>query len=713
MQTPGKSVQDKLEDLKTKVKSFADYFKENFKRFNDYKEFVFVDSLTQDDIDSLNEYDKPTLRFNILEAFISRLRGEFAVLNPQIDLKPKDSNVPSSLIDVITNIIRGILYQSESDNVDNEVYKDILGGGFCILKIYTEYANENSYDQVIKIGNVFDPTLCGFDPYARSPHKGDGKYCFELIPLKEDEFKDLYPQVNIETLNFTNPTQYGLTWAFKTDTQEKVIYVCDFYLKNQKRVMKHLLSNGQVVTNEEYSNIEQSILESTEPMVSPKKIKSEMRTVTKIVRYRFIETTVLEYVETDYDHLPLIFFDGNSVTINNKQVTRPYIYNAKDAQRAKNVSANSFFDEITNLRRTTIMTPIRALPDKPEFLMPYLEPQKAYSSYVYNDMDDNGSPVNSPQVFPRTPIPPELFQAFSTLDQTIQTILGSYDAQIGIQNNNISGKAIIAAATQSNAAAKPYIVNYIASMNQVAKILLHMIPKFYTTPRTIPVIDKLGKRHYQVINDPSNPQSVSMVYDPNIFDLYVEEGASFENQKKQSLELLNQMAQSNQGIGQLLSQPQGINILLDNLDINGADQLKELNEKMQQKQQQQQQQIQQQQQNMPPLPNPEMISIQMKQQEMQQIAQKNQLDAQIKMTELQLKKDAQNLDKIKSQHQIMMDYLQLASERERAQAEVQKAQDEVDKSAAELRLKQVNQAFDHYSFLVNKFHDLSKEEKYE
>jgi hypothetical protein len=73
-----------------------------------------------------------------------------------------------------------------------QFYKDELSGGYSVAKVYTDYANEKSFDQNIYIERVFDPTLTGFDPLARDSHKGDGRYAYELFPKSKGEAEELY-----------------------------------------------------------------------------------------------------------------------------------------------------------------------------------------------------------------------------------------------------------------------------------------------------------------------------------------------------------------------------------------------------------------------------------------------------------------------------------------------------------------------------------------
>lgn len=157
---------------------------------------VFKTAFTNDDIQKLSTLSKPALEFNILEAMISRLRGEFAKQEPSIELRAADG-VPIDQIDedfektmkVIEDYIREIMATSTNDNMEYNIFSDLLGGGFSAAKVYTEYANELSFEQVIKMERVFDPKLVGFDPCARTSHKGDGDYCYEISPWKKEDFE--------------------------------------------------------------------------------------------------------------------------------------------------------------------------------------------------------------------------------------------------------------------------------------------------------------------------------------------------------------------------------------------------------------------------------------------------------------------------------------------------------------------------------------------
>ena len=80
-------------------------------------------------------------------------------------------------------------------------------------------------------------------------------------------------------------------------------------------------------------------------------------------------------------------------------------------------------------------------------------------------------PISNPiREVQRVPAPPEIVQAFTGADSLMEQILGSYDASLGINNNQLSGVAIVEGATQSNSAAMPYVVGFMQGLQRASQI---------------------------------------------------------------------------------------------------------------------------------------------------------------------------------------------------------------------------------------------------
>ena len=75
-----------LAAIKKDIENSWKYFQDNYKRYEDLYKFVFKTALSDADKDKLAMLGKPPIEFPILEAYISRLRGEFSKQQPQIDV---------------------------------------------------------------------------------------------------------------------------------------------------------------------------------------------------------------------------------------------------------------------------------------------------------------------------------------------------------------------------------------------------------------------------------------------------------------------------------------------------------------------------------------------------------------------------------------------------------------------------------------------------
>jgi hypothetical protein len=671
-----KKHQEKLEELKKCIEISYDYNRENADRWYEFQKFVFLTSLSENDRDILDDLQKPQIEFNILEAYISRLCGEFSKQQPSIEAyEIGDSTLNPKTIEVIEGYFRNMEYESRHNGTANKTYRDQLSGGYSVAKVWVEYANSHSFEPVIKWDRVFDPTLCGFDPIAVLPHKGDGRYSFECFPKPREWVEKKY-NVNLDGLKYTrNPTEqkkdaYGnsksvgsFNWSYKT-SKESIVMVCDLYKKESKSVKIHQLVGGKVVTDDEYNELLKNWEQFGQP---PAIIQSRTTQKDVIMKYVFVEDQLLtKPIETNFAFLPHVFFDGNSVLLRDTengevtQYTRPYIYQAIGAQRLKNFAGQSLGSELENLVQHKFMVPVEAIPN--EYKEAYTTTQVP-NVLLYNQFKDNDPNVrlDPPREIQRPPIPAEIAGAFAGADSVVQGILGSYDASLGINNNQLSGVAIVEGATQSNAAAMPYVVNYLAGLGQIARIVIDLIPKYVVTPSTIPVIGKDGKRSYQRVNEQGQPM---LNYNSENLNIKVEAGVNFEIQKDKNLRMLREIMQISPVFAQFIGS-QGLPILLDNIDIKGADQLKALAEKYVQQQQSQ-----------PPQPNPEMIKAQTAQQKVMQDGQIAQENLQIKKGELAL--DMAKVDNARIQAMAAAGDDQISRDLEQQKVDAEKARSAVD-----------------------------------
>jgi hypothetical protein len=383
----------RLKDIKEAVEQSQQYFADNVKRYHDFMRFVFKTSMTNQEENTLRDLGKPTIEFNILEAYISRLRGEFSKQQPSLKVRAADG-IPLSMLNqdftetlnVVEAHLRAIFFDAANDKLEYNVYSDLLAGGFSVMEVYTDYVSEMSFEQNIYVDRVFDPTLTGFDPLARESHKGDGKYCFQLYPKTKSQFEEEYGSELTERMSFTRNLG-GFGWSYKSE-YEDIVLICDYYEKVRKKEKIVKLSNGYTATVKQYEKFierweaEGNIAQPPIPVGEPR-----WTFIEQIVRYRLCENEILDYKMTDYKQLPLIFVDGNSVNLTesstSQQMTRPYVYHAKGIQRLKNFAGQQLGNEVENTTQNRWIVSYESIPTDPVHQNSYKDPQKA-DVLVYN-----------------------------------------------------------------------------------------------------------------------------------------------------------------------------------------------------------------------------------------------------------------------------------------------------------------------------------------
>lgn len=582
---------DKLEMIKARVEQTYKYMQPNYDRYHKFMRFVYDTALTSDDVSKLIILKKPNIEFNILEAYINRRIGEFAEHEPSLQVRAADGlsskQIDQELIDtmeVVEGHIREIIDSSSNDGLITNFYKDTMGGGFSVAEVYTDYVSDLSFEQCIKVERVFDPTLCGFDPLARKSHKGDGQYCFKIVPRTKEDFEAEYGEGATRGLTFSRDVNVdSFNWSYLNEQQSKynkVLLECWFYQKECKREKIAKLSNGSVILKRHYEQLLDYWVNVAQKIEQPPQIIEERWSeIESIHLYKMIENRVLEHKLTNYKYLPLVFIDGNSATIKRSrgdssyQMTRPYVYAAEGVQRLKNFAGQSIASELETLVQHKFMVSIESIPE--DYVDAYTNPQQA-QVLAYNAFFEKNPnmPLPPPQVIQRTDTPSIVQATFEGTDRTTQAILGSYDAQQGIVGDRASGRAIERGGMQSDAASQPYLESLIKGLNRIGQILVDLIPKYYVTPRSIPIKKSNGLRDFKVINDPTHPDSMNLNYDSNSLQIKIEAGVNSSMQKRYALEQMARLMEVAPGFAEVMNSV-GVDIMVDNLDIKGAEQLKE------------------------------------------------------------------------------------------------------------------------------------------
>lgn len=609
------SKEEKLKKMVANVDSFREYFKENVRRYHYQRKFLYKSAIEDSERAVLAKTNKPPLEFNVSEAYISRKLGEFSKQEPSITTSAIEGMpVDEKQLEFVGDHLRYQIACESARGWQYNTFDQTLSGGFSAWKIWTEYSSSLSFEQIIKFGLVFDPTMIGFDVLAQHSTKCDGSYCYELFPKTKDELEEMGLDVrNVKEV----PTNTGYNWTYR-NLKDTYILVCDYYEKLKKRMNILLLPDKVVMREKEYNQMKKDWEEQGRIEQLPRVLATRRTDEIYVKRYQFTQNSLISEEDTDFEFLPIIFVDGNSKLIKDsndspvEQVTRGYTYNLMGAQRLKNFSGQALAGELQNIVQHKWVVAKEAIPAQYEDA--YIDAQVA-SVLVYNHLynDDPNIVLPPPREVARTPIPPIIVETFQLMDNLSQMIMGSFDSSRELGSNQLSGVAIGKREMQSNTASLPHNVKYMEAMTQLGKCYSSLLPKIIKTPRTMPVLSADNRKGYVNIAPDEkgavHPDTIYINYEPSAIDVRIEAGIDFAIQKSQAIGEMIMMAKEMPVFNAFMNE-KGLSLLVDNMDIKGAEQLREMSLEYMQEIEQKKQEASKQ-------PSPEQIQMQLTQKKME------------------------------------------------------------------------------------------------
>lgn len=680
------------ETIKKEIERATNCAKRNNQRYMKFQKMVYETGISATDEATLRAFKKPVIEFNILGAPIARLCGEFSKQEPDIYIHPSAGlDHHPAMMGVLDGHFRHILYDAQKHGVQYGAHKNQLAGGFGVFRVEVDYENPRSFKQVIKLRQEADPTLVYFDPLAEEVTKCDAKFCGKIIHMTLEDFKADYPKVDTDSIDFRRSLDNSFSWSYKTD-QGNVMAVCEHYkFKDIKKTLVKL-PNGMTMLKDKYNDYKTRWESEGRVSQFPVIVEERPTLLKRVCRYTVIGTQIIAYDETEFSYLPFVFIDNDSALLKDNemsmmtQFTKPYVYPAEGVQRLMNFCGQVIANDFENMVMHRFKVAEESLPTEEAYLEAYKNIQMPATLVykAYNDQDPN-QPLPPPQEIARVPLPPEVIAIFGSSMQTLQNILGTYDASLGINDNQLSGVAIVEGATQSNAAAMPSIVNYMQAMTQVGIVIFDLIPKIFITPQTVPIVSKEGE--YGFFDIPEGKPFFN--YEDGDLSVRVEAGVNFAIAKNQALKQIITMMEALPAFGEFI-QAKAMDVVLDNMEFRGVDIIKERYKEWQKELEEN------------PKPSPQEMEMQIQQQKLQLEeenlkvkTQENKLKAVADIGGLLVDKQKADNDRLNSLVKMGASYEELEAAKVRAEAEEDRARADLEIALDEIQLKREDQQHRH------------------
>lgn len=677
--------------IKKNIEEGYSYDLDNYKTYNEWRSYVYNSTLDEGKRTVLRALNRPIIEFNSSEVYLSKMVGEWAQHEPSINVSRAEGapQIPLEVVHFLDGYCRHLLNEGNKNYFSTDVYEEMISGGYSVAKVYTDYEHEMSMRQRIFFEKCYDPTLCYADPMARARHRGDGNFCGELYPMAIEDFVAQFEldSERVSSLLRTTDNMGPFRWTYKSSQQQTYVLVACHYYKKKKKIKIVELSNGEIMPLTVYNKkIKEwdNILNPYRIEVPPSIIGKPRTTVIDEVYQVYLwKHGILKERKTNYSFLPLVWFDGNSKILSKQPQggdsylkCRPVLYQARGIQDLKNCAGQTLANCLENMVQHKWKVKKEAIPQEENYLKALINPQY-FSVLVVNAFKDNNpdQPIPDPisEVIP-TPAPPEVMNTFAAADQMMQAILGGFSSNLGKDDVDLSGKAIIEIQSAGNSSVMPYVANFLMSLTQVFTIVLDLIPKYLKGQREIPIQDISGKTNYVPVN--GGPGQINLNYDPKAVHICITPALSFQVQKTQALNQMTALMRSSEGMSQFLNSDYGLPVVVKNMTCHGSDELQEAVPKwLESRNQQAQTQMQMQAQMMQN--DPRRIAAQAQAMKAQAEIQKTQIDNQIKINQMQRSAEEHAGDLQVKIAEVGVKHVQAQADMFKAQAEMEIAKMDV------------------------------------
>ncbi len=479
---------------------------------------------------------------------------------PSIKVRPVDDQGDPEVAEVFQGIVRHIEDASGADLAYDTAYEQAVDGGFGYFRIVTEYCDETSFEQDIRIKRIRNRFQVLLDPDRQEPDGSDAKWGFIVEKVQKDEFKRQYPKA--QELDFVNDGKIFANWVFKD-----YIIVAEYFFVEYKKETLCLWESGQV-----------SVKGKTPKTEYPgDKIIQERETQIPTVKWKKINAKeVLESSDWLGKHIPIVEVVGNELDIEGKRITSGLLKAAIEPQKIHNYAASSFIENVALAPRAQWVAAEGQIEGYEELYR--TANRRAISVLPYKPVVAEGSvPVPPPSRVQPAGISVGWQQTLQNTEHDIQASMGMYNASLGAESNEKSGKAIMARQREGDTATFHYMDNLVRSIRFGGRILIDLIPKIYDTERIALILGEDGTTENAKL-DPQQPQAVrkiedehgaiKKIYNLNVgkYDVTVTTGPAYTTKRQEAVEWMTQLIQASPDLMKV-----GGDIMFRNMDAPGAE----------------------------------------------------------------------------------------------------------------------------------------------
>lgn len=453
---------------------------------------------------------RPSLTINKLAQYINQVVNEQRQAKQAIKVVGVDSKSDRKVAEIETGLIRNIEYLSRADLAYETAYESAVAGGMGYFGVLTCYADEDTFDQDIRI-RTFDNFLAvKLDCDSMMPDGSDAEWAFVEDKMTIEEFEDEHGEYKSGEV----PDSYAEAWHDDDD-----VFIREYWERSRVKVKLTLWSDGVTRRPDD------------EVPVGVTMVRDRDAYEHKVKMYKLAGDRVISESDFASRYIPIFPVYGKKLNVEGKVHIMGLVRFARDAQKMFNYWRSSMAEKIALAPKAPLMAtpkmmegfeniyqsahnkPFPVLPFNPDSAMP-----GGYPTRVSADGD-----VSS------------ILMANQSAEVDIKAAIGIHDPVLGINEGQQSGRAIMALQKQGDTATFNYADNLSRAKAQCGRVIVELIGKLYDTERIVRVLGEDGSYSMDVLNKqvPVPGGGMQILNDVTLgkYDVEVTTGPSFSTKR--------------------------------------------------------------------------------------------------------------------------------------------------------------------------------------
>jgi hypothetical protein len=466
---------------------------------------------------SRDQANKPALTINKTHQHCLQIVNDARQNKAGIEVRPVGDGASKEAADIFEGIVRHIEYVSNAQQAYDTASWNQVVGGIGYWRLITEYSSPTTFEQEIFIRRVPNAMSVYLDPDIQEYDGSDARFGFVFRDMPKEEFDKAYPALkNSVGSDLMDDAIYTTGWA-----DDEHVRVAEYYRAIEEK--DHLVALVDGTTGHESDlpvakmrAMAMAHLGSDDPSdaimndADGNPMRREVSTY-KVEHFLIAGDKIADRSIWPGAYIPLIRVVGEETVIDGQMDRRGHTRALINPQQMYNFWSSSAVEQVAAQTKIPWLASMEAVGPYEQFYKVANNEDLAWLPWVAYDETGRANPK------PERTEPPVMADAYlkgmQVAANEMMMVSGQYQAVMGQQSNETSGKAINARQRQGDNATYHFIDHLALAIRNTGRQLIDLIPKVYDTRRVKLIMAEDGTES-SVIIDPNAPQAHQAVPTP-------------------------------------------------------------------------------------------------------------------------------------------------------------------------------------------------------